>query len=282
MPSCVWTARSHTNPFILTKNALLFWEIMLVWRIKLQNNLLKMEAVGFWFLEVHKWWVAECIHVLGFESGKITFPELCYFRLVLQDLHCTKNSQLVTCTALWSSGTFYLFSILYILLSLSENLGHLSWVRLQQSQEQRYPVLQVHAESIGVSIIHQTLTWIFNVRTWSFLCMRTHTGVGHSQQKVSTTFWLRKTHKFCLCSWRGSNLGSVDLESDTLPTEPPRHPWHGYNPQSRQGVRDRFSVRPNQLLSVHNRQCLSRLHVYAHAQWLMRMLNIPHSSVVKE
>ena len=27
-----------------------------------------------------------------------------------------------------------------------------------------------------------------------------------------------------LCFWRGSNLGSLGLESDALPVEPPRHP----------------------------------------------------------
>ena len=48
--------------------------------------------------------------------------------------------------------TFLLF--LYNLLSLSENLGRLIWVRLQQPQEELYPVLQVHAGSFPVSIIY--------------------------------------------------------------------------------------------------------------------------------
>ena len=51
-----------------------------------------------------------------------------------------------------------------------------------------YPsVSKVHAGSFHVSVIHQTLTWttststrIFKVRTWSFLCLRIHTGVGHT------------------------------------------------------------------------------------------------------
>ena len=43
---------------------------------------------------------------------------------------------------------------LYTLLSLSGNLGRLTRVRLQQPQEQRYTVLQVHAGSVRVSIIH--------------------------------------------------------------------------------------------------------------------------------
>ena len=39
---------------------------------------------------------------------------------------------------------------LYTLLSLSENSGCLTSVRLQQPQEQRYPILQVHAGSFRV------------------------------------------------------------------------------------------------------------------------------------
>ena len=43
---------------------------------------------------------------------------------------------------------------LYTLLSLSGNLDRLTWVRLQQLQEQRYPVLRVPAGSCHVSVIH--------------------------------------------------------------------------------------------------------------------------------
>ena len=42
---------------------------------------------------------------------------------------------------------FYLYYILYTLLSLSGNWGRLTWVRLQQPQEQHNPVLQVHTGS---------------------------------------------------------------------------------------------------------------------------------------
>ena len=45
----------------------------------------------------------------------------------------------------------FLFLILYTL-SLTENSGHLSWVKLQQPQEQRYPVKQVHAGPFRVSV----------------------------------------------------------------------------------------------------------------------------------
>ena len=44
----------------------------------------------------------------------------------------------------------------------------------------------------------------------------THGGWAH-WQRVSTTFMTRKnSHKFFLCSWRDSNLGPLDLESDAL------------------------------------------------------------------
>ena len=53
----------------------------------------------------------------------------------------------------------YIYFILYTLLSLSGNFGCLTGVRLQQLQEQHYPVLQVHAGSFCVSVIHQTLIY---------------------------------------------------------------------------------------------------------------------------
>ena len=61
-------------------------------------------------------------------------------------------------------------------------------IRLQQPQEQRYPVLQVYAGSFHVSIIHWTLTWTTGFLTWRL------------------------------------NLRSLDLESDALPIEPPHPP----------------------------------------------------------
>ena len=54
---------------------------------------------------------------------------------------------------------FFLTAIfMYTLLSLSGNSGCLTWVRLQQEQERRYPVLQVRAGSFRVSVIHRTRT----------------------------------------------------------------------------------------------------------------------------
>ena len=60
--------------------------------------------------------------------------------------------------------------IIIIILSLSGNSGSLTWVRLQQPQEQRYPVLQVYAGSFRVSVIHRTPTWT----TGSLTCVRDH------------------------------------------------------------------------------------------------------------
>ena len=44
------------------------------------------------------------------------------------------------------------------------------------------------------------------------------------RQRVSTTFLtLKISHNFFLCSGRRSNLGSLNSESEALPTDPPRH-----------------------------------------------------------
>ena len=45
---------------------------------------------------------------------------------------------------------------------------------------------------------------IFNLRTWSFLCVRIHTGVGHTDSESAQHFLLRKTHILFLCSRRDS------------------------------------------------------------------------------
>ena len=93
---------------------------------------------------------------------------------------------------------FFFFFLLYTLLSLSGNTGLLTWVRLQQPQEERYPVLQVHDGSFRVSVIYRTLTdmdyKIFNVRSWSFLYVRIHTKDGHTDSEFAQHFWIRKSH----------------------------------------------------------------------------------------
>ena len=71
-----------------------------------------------------------------------------------------------------SSEFFYFlfFIFLILLLSLPGNSARLTRVWLQQPQEQRYPVLQVHAGPFRISVIHWTLTWT----TGSLTCIRDH------------------------------------------------------------------------------------------------------------
>ena len=46
---------------------------------------------------------------------------------------------------------------------------------------------------------------VFNVCMWSLSCVRIHTGVGYTDSESAQCFWLGKTHKFSLCSSRGSS-----------------------------------------------------------------------------
>ena len=81
----------------------------------------------------------------------------------------------------FSCLTCVLLFLYYTLLSLSGNFGRLTRVRLQQPQEQRYPVLQVHAGSFCVSVIHRILTWttgsLTYVRYHIYACVLTR-GLG--------------------------------------------------------------------------------------------------------
>ena len=94
-----------------------------------------------------------------------------------------------------------LLFFLYTLLSLSGNSGCLTWIRRQQPQEQqRYPVLQVHAGSF--LFFHNAPNCdmdykVFNVRTRAFLCIRVHTGVGHTDESAQH-FWLETLSQICL------------------------------------------------------------------------------------
>ena len=100
------------------------------------------------------------------------------------------------------------------------------WVRLQQPQEQSCPVLQVHAGPFHVSVIPPNSDMdyrIVNVLTWSFWHTR---GLGTPTSHTDESFLTRGkklTHFSCVLD-RGSNLGYLNLESDALPIEPPRHP----------------------------------------------------------
>ena len=75
---------------------------------------------------------------------------------------------------------YFIFFILALYLSLVGNLGCLTWIRLQQWQEQRYPFLTVRAVFSCV----QTKVWlpvlgIFNVRTDVNACDCTQGLYGH-------------------------------------------------------------------------------------------------------
>ena len=99
-------------------------------------------------------------------------------------------------------------------------------LQLRGAKRQLSYYFQVHAGSFRFSVINRTLTWTtgsLKVRTWSLLCVRIHTGVGHTDSEFAQHFWLAKSHIFFLSSWRDSNLRPLDLESDALPIEPPRH-----------------------------------------------------------
>ena len=49
----------------------------------------------------------------------------------------------------------------------------------------------------------------YRILAWSFFCVRTHTGVGHTDESAQH-FWPGKTLTcLCVCSWRGSNLMSL-------------------------------------------------------------------------
>ena len=103
-----------------------------------------------------------------------------------------------------------------------------NWTRLQQPH-QEHPVLQVHAASVSVSVIHRTLTW---TATWSltwvcdrsYACIIIQTVVGHTDSESTKYYcWLGKNSQVFLMLLAGFELGSwnpLDLESDGPPMEP--------------------------------------------------------------
>ena len=63
-----------------------------------------------------------------------------------------------------------------------------------------------------------------SVRDHSYECEYTRgSGTLTMSQHMLTQ---EKLSQIVLCSWRGSNLGSLDLEYDARSIEPPRHPGH--------------------------------------------------------
>ena len=101
-------------------------------------------------------------------------------------------------------------------LSFAGNSDRLTWVRLQQPQEQRYPFLTVRAVFSWV----QTKVWLqmlgtFNVLTDVNACDCTRGLYGH-HEKVCTECWLWEKNPL---PHRGIEPASAAWRSDTLPTE---------------------------------------------------------------
>ena len=87
-------------------------------------------------------------------------------------------------------------------------------------QKYIYPsVSNVYAGSFRACVIHRTLTWT----TWFLKCIHDHSHAWVYIRGLGT-LTASQHNMFVLCSWRGSNLGSLNLESAALTTEPPRHP----------------------------------------------------------
>ena len=101
-------------------------------------------------------------------------------------------------------------------------------------RDHSYACVCIYTRGVGHGYrqrVSTTFLRIVNVRTCSFLyvLMYIHTAVAWAhQQRVSTIFFdSDKLFSNCLVlltQTGGSNLGSLDLESDAPPTEPPRHP----------------------------------------------------------
>ena len=98
---------------------------------------------------------------------------------------------------------------------------------------------------------------IVNVRTWSFLCARIHTGGWAHTSTASrhNMFYSEKLRKKnLLCSWRDSNLGPLDLETDALTTEPTRNPtgswWLSSMLQVPAAVQTNLNSKKNAALSL--------------------------------
>ena len=69
---------------------------------------------------------------------------------------------------------------------------------------------------------------IFNVRTWSFVYVHIYTQQGLGTPTASQQNHLDWKTKFFLCSWRDLNPRHLDLQSNTLTTEPARDPPEMY------------------------------------------------------
>ena len=90
------------------------------------------------------------------------------------------------------------------------------------------PVSKVHAGSFCVSIIHRTLTWTIGsltcVRDYSYACVYTQ-GLGTPTASQHIFDSEKLTNCSCAPDADGARTSDLlDLESNALPTEPPRFP----------------------------------------------------------
>ena len=130
------------------------------------------------------------------------------------------------------SGSFVFFFV-YTVYSLSGNSDHLTQVRLQQPQEQRYTqsYIQVHAGSFRVCVIHGNLTWTAGSLTcvrdlpYAFVYTR-ELGTPTASQHIFDSENLSQFVLVLMSRSGGIRTSPVflDTESDAVPTEPPRHP----------------------------------------------------------
>ena len=101
-------------------------------------------------------------------------------------------------------------------------MGRLTWVRLLQ--EQRYPVLQVHAGSFSVFVIRQTLDMdyrIVNVRNVIILMRAcSHRELGtHTDNESAQHFLLGKIRSNISCAPDGVRTSGRWIWSPTLSVE---------------------------------------------------------------
>ena len=95
-------------------------------------------------------------------------------------------------------------------------------------QQYKYPsVSKVHAGSFRVSVIRLTLPWTTGsltcVRAHSYACVYTRGVWGTPTAIQHNIFWLGKTLTNCAPDGVRTS-GQLNLQSDALPIEPPRHP----------------------------------------------------------
>ena len=158
----------------------------------------------------------------------------------------------------------YFFGILYFLyfVHFVVPMGIFPWeIQLafppkSQLQQSRYPTLinyNEHAGSFHVSVIHRTLTWTTQdlLRAHVIILVRayTHGALGTPTASQHNIFDSEKPKKI-LCCRRDLNLGPLDLKSDALPIEPPRHPVHVYTLPAH---RSHTSKNPDPTASILNR-----------------------------